>query len=101
MYLNKKEFVQEVARRCMLTEYVVEEIFNVSSGLIAEKLIGNETVDIPKCGKFVLKERKASTYKNLCGVNELSIDKIIYPSFQVCGDLKNRVKNGHKYKKVT
>lgn len=98
--MNKKDFINEVARRCMVTPYVVEEIYNVSSGLVAETLISGEQVEIPKMGKFILKEKKATTYKNLYGCEEKTVDKTIYPLFQVATWLKTRVKNGHKYGKT-
>ena len=37
--LNKNHFINEVAKRCMVTPYVVDEIFNVSSGVIIENLL--------------------------------------------------------------
>ena len=39
--LNKKDFTNEVAKRCMVTPYVVDEIFNISSGVIIENLLKN------------------------------------------------------------
>lgn len=98
--LNKKDFINEVANRCMITPYVVEEIYNVSSGLIAETLIKGEQVEVPKIGKFILKEKKATTYKNLYGGQEKTVEKTVYPLFQVAAWLKTRVKNGNKYGKT-
>lgn len=98
--LNKKDFISEVAKRCMITPYVVEEIYNVSSGLVAETLIKGEQIEIPKMGKFVLKEKKETTYKNLYGGESKTVGKTVYPLFQVASWLKTRVKNGHKYDKI-
>lgn len=97
--MTKKDFTDEVAKRCMVTPYVVEEIYNVSSGLIAETLIRGEQVEVPKLGKFVLKEKKETTYKNLYGGENVTVGKTFYPLFQVATWLKTRVKNGHKYEK--
>lgn len=92
--LNKKDFTEEVANRCMVTKYVVDEIFNVASGLVAEKLISGESVELPKLGKFEIREMNS---KNLVFSNN---DHCIFPAFKVSNMLKNRVKNGHKYKKA-
>lgn len=94
--LNKKEFIEEVANRCMLTPYVIEEIYNVSSGLIIEKLICGESIDIAHVGKFKLNERGETTYKNLFGKQEKTIEKTVYPTFLICNNIKNRVKNSYK-----
>lgn len=93
--MNKKEFVEEVAKRCMLTKYVVDEIYNVSSGLVAEKLILGEPVELPNMGKFEIREKNA---KNLISVKD---GVCFYPSFKIGNMLKNRVKNGHKYAKMS
>lgn len=98
--LNKKEFIEEVSRRCMVTNYVVEEIYNISSGLVTEKLIVGEDVELPKFGKFTLSTRKAMVGKNLFGDSEKSLQQCIYPSFKICNAIKTRVKNGHKYQKA-
>ena len=63
--MNKKEFVEEVAKRCMLTSYVVEEVFNVSFGVISENLLRGQKVEIPKLGSFSTRERRDTEYKNL------------------------------------
>ena len=39
MRLNKKEFIEEISKRCQMTTYAVEELYTVSSGLVAERLI--------------------------------------------------------------
>ena len=92
--MNKKDFVNEVAGRCMLTPYVVDEVFNISFGVIAENLLKGEQVEVPKLGKFVLREKSATTYTNLFGGKSKTIDKTIYPLFQIATGLKNKVKNG-------
>lgn len=99
--LNKKEFTNEVAKRCMVTPYVVDEIFNISSGVIIENLLKGEQVEIPKIGKFILREKKETTYKNLYGNSEKTVGRMTYPLFQVTNNIKNRVKNGYQYKKTT
>lgn len=99
--LNKKDFTNEVAKRCMLTPYVVDEILNVSSGVIIENLLKGEQVEIPKIGKFILREKKETTYKNLYGNGEKTVGKMIYPLFQIANNIKNRVKNGYQYKKTS
>lgn len=97
--MNKNDFINEVARRCTVAPYVVDEIFNASSGIVVENLLKGTNVDLPGLGKFVLKERKEATYKNLYGSNEKTIGKIIYPLFQVTGQIKKRVKNGFEYRR--
>lgn len=99
--LNKKDFINEVAKRCMVTPYVVDEIFNVSSGVIIENLLKGNQVEIPKLGKFILREKKETTYKNLYGNSEKTVGRMTYPLFQVTNNIKNRVKNGCQHKKTT
>lgn len=98
--LNKKDFTNEVAKRCMVTPYVVDEIFNVSSGVAIENLLKGEQVEIPQLGKFILKKKKETTYKNLYGHSEKTVGEMTYPIFQVSNNIKNRVKNGFQYKKI-
>ncbi len=97
--MNKKEFINEVAKRSMVTDYMVNEIYNISSELVAEKLISDEEVEIPKLGRFRLSTRKATIYKNLFGKKEKTVAMTTYPIFKICNSLKMRVKNGHKYDK--
>lgn len=97
--MTKNEFIKEVAKRCKIAEYVIEEIYNVSSELTIERLIGGENVELPTMGWFKLKERGEVTYKNLFGNKEKTVDRCIYPTFLLCNNIKNRVKNGHKYEK--
>lgn len=85
----------------MITTYVLDEIFNVSSGVIIENLLKGEQVEVPQLGKFVLKEKKETTYKNLYGNNEKIVGKMVYPLFQITNNIKNRVKNGYNSKKIT
>lgn len=98
--MNKKEFINEVAKRCMITDYLVNEIYIISSELIAEKLISGEDVELPKLGWFRLTTRKATVYKNLFGKKEKVSEITTYPIFKICNSLKTRVKNGHKYEKI-
>lgn len=98
--MNKKEFINEVAKRCMVTDYMVNEIYNISSELIAERLISDEDVEIPRLGRFRLTTRNATIYKNLFGKKEKSVETTTYPTFRICNSLKTRVKNGHKYDKM-
>lgn len=95
MSLNKKEFIEEVADRSMLTKYVVDEIYNISYGIIAEKLISGESIELPNLGRFEVRKKNA---KNLISVND---GFCAYPAFKIGNALKNRVKNGHKYKKIS
>lgn len=93
MLLNKKQFIQEVAKRCMVTTYVVEEIYNVSSGLVAEQLVIGNNVELPNMGKF---EIRSMDSKNLVFSKN---DVCVYPAFKVGTALKNRVKNAHRCEK--
>lgn len=92
--LNKKDFIEEVSHRSMLTKYVIAEIYNLSYGIIAEKLISGEAVELPNLGKFEIREKKA---KNLIATPD---GTCVYPAFKIGNALKNRIKNGHKYKKT-
>ena len=94
--LNKKEFVEEVSKRCMLTSYVVEEVFNVSFGVIGETLLKGQKVDVPKLGSFSVRERKDIEYQNLFGKGQQVVEGYQYPAFQISAGLKNRIKNGNK-----
>jgi len=98
--LNKKDFTNEVARRCMVTPYMVEEIFNISSGVVVEELLKGNQVEIHKMGKFTLKERKPTVYKGLFGKTDCTVDRYVYPQFQVANFIKTKIKNGVKYPKA-
>lgn len=92
--------MDEVSKRCMVTPYVVDEIFNISSGVAVEELLRGNQVEIPKLGKFTLKERKTTAYKKLFGKEERMIEGYAYPSFQVANLIKTKVKNGGKLPKT-
>lgn len=98
--MNKKDFTNEVAKRCMVTPYVVDEIFNISSGVAVEELLKGNQVDIPKMGKFILKERKSTSYNGLFGKEDCTIDGYVYPHFQVANFIKTKIKNGVKSPKT-
>lgn len=98
--MNKQEFVDEVANRCRLNGHVVEEVYYASFELIAERLIQGESVQIPKWGKFSLKKKKATIYKNLFGKTEKIERECVYPIFQIGKGLKIYVKNGHNLPKI-
>lgn len=97
--MTKKEFITEVSKRCGLTDYAIEEVYNASSSLIAEKLICGENVILPNLGKFELVTRKEMIAKNLFGESEKKIGICTYPIFKICNAMKTRVKNGCKYEK--
>lgn len=98
--MNKKDFTNEVAKRCMVTPYVVDEIFNISSGVIIEELLKGNQVEISKIGKFILKKRKSTTYKGLFGKDDCTVEGYIYPHFQVANSIKTKIKNRVKYPKT-
>lgn len=92
--LTKTEFVNEVAKRSGLSAYAVEEIYNVSSNLIIEKMIRDEDVVLPKLGTFSMHKKNA---KNLFGNSDNKSKICLYPTFKICNSVKTRVKNGSKY----
>lgn len=94
--MNKNEFIREVARRCGITTYAVEEMYSASANLIVEKLIADEAVEIPKFGAFQLHAKNA---RNLFGQEATAEKECIYPVFKFNHAIKTRVKNGHKYMK--
>ena len=98
--LNKKDFTNEVEKRCMITPYVVDEIFNISSGVAVEELLKGNQVEIPKMGKFTLKKRKSTSYKGLFGKEDCTVGGYVYPHFQVANFIKTKIKNGVKYPKT-
>ena len=98
MRLNKKEFIEEISKRCQMTTYAVEELYTVSSCLLAERLIAGEEIELPQFGKFVLKEKYARHL--LSGQGSMAECLCIYPAFQIAYGLKTRVKNGCKYPKA-
>ena len=97
--MNKKEFTQEVARRSMLTEYVIDELFNISSQLSAEILMRGETVEIPKFGRIVIRKRNGKNLRTGTS-DEVMSSLCMYPAFDLAKSFKNRVKNGIKSVKV-
>lgn len=99
--LNKKDFINEVAKRSMVTPYLVDEIFRVLSDVTTEELLKGNQVEIPKMGKFTLKERKPTSYKKLFGKENCTVDGYVYPYFQVANCIKTKVKNRFKYPKTT
>lgn len=94
--MTKSEFIKEVAIRCGVSSYAVEEVYNVSSNLIAEKLIKDEKIEVPNFGEFILRKKYA---KNLFGCEDPAEKECVYPAFKMCNSIKIRVKNGKKYTK--
>lgn len=94
--LNKKEFIKEAAKRSHLSEYAVNEIYNVSCELVAEALIHGDSIEIPKLGTFLLYKKKG---KNLFGSSGDTLKLCVYPAFKIGTGLKQRIKNGYSYLK--
>lgn len=94
--MNKHEFVKEIAKRSGVSEYAVSEIYHVSYELIAETLIQEERVELPKIGVFTIHTKNA---KNLFGAPKDTAGICSYPSFRICEGLKGRIKNGCKISK--
>ena len=66
--MNKSELVQQLASRADLTKAqasrVVDALFSVEGGLIAEALRGGDKVQITGFGSFEAKHREARTGRN-------------------------------------
>ncbi len=89
--LNKKEFINEIAKRTGKSKYDVAEIYHVTYELITEKLIHKECVEIPRIGRFTMVEKNA---KGLLYGNKKNMEKkCLYPSFKINECLKKRIKN--------
>lgn len=96
--MKKNEFTEEVAKRSGLSVYMIEEIYNVSSNLIIEKMIGMDSVVVPKLGTFSMGKKNA---KNLFGDKSGNSKTCLYPTFKICNALKTRVKNGLHIKYIS
>lgn len=99
--MNKIDFINEVAKRTMISNYAIEEIYNVSFELAIEMLISGEDVEIPKLGVFKLTTRKEREGQNLFNSQNKTLAQCTYPTFKISALFKNRVKNAMKYPKYS
>lgn len=88
--MNKKQFIKELSKRTGLSEYTIDEIYNVSSELTIETLILGEEVELPKIGKFNINRKNAT---NLFG--DFNKKTCTYPTFKMNNRIKERVKNAY------
>jgi DNA-binding protein HU-beta len=84
--VNKSELVQQLASRADLTKSqasrVVDALFSVDGGLIAEALRGGDKVQITGFGSFEAKHREARTGRNPRTGKEIKIAASKSPAFR-------------------
>ncbi|MCI8598583.1 MAG: HU family DNA-binding protein [Lachnospiraceae bacterium] len=96
--MNKRDFIKEASRRTGISTYAIDEVYNITYELIVEKLIHNETIELPKIGCFSLTEKNAKGL--LCGDQRNMERKCTYPLFKINESLKKRIKNRSTYQKI-
>ncbi|MCB9742535.1 MAG: HU family DNA-binding protein [Alphaproteobacteria bacterium] len=93
--MNKKELAQKLARTTGLTNVkameVVNAIFAVEDGIIAEELATNAKVVIPGFGTFAVKDRAARTGTNPSTGDKIEIAAKRVPAFKAGTTLEERV----------
>lgn len=84
--MNKSDLVQALASRADLTKAqasrVVDALFSVENGVIAEALRGGDKVQITGFGSFEAKHREARTGRNPRTGKEIKIAASKSPAFR-------------------
>lgn len=96
--MNKKEFVNEVARRAGINKYAVDDIYGITYELVIERLLRDESIELPRLGTFSLVHKNAKGL--LCGDRRSVEKKCTYPSFKLNDGLKKRIKNRNIQKSI-
>ena len=96
--MNKSELVQQLASRADLTKAqasrVVDALFSVDTGLIAEALRGGDKVQITGFGSFEAKHREARIGRNPRTSTEIEIAASKRPTFRAGKQLKETLSGG-------
>ena len=91
--MNKSELVQQVASRADLSRAeatrVIDALFSVDNGIIAEALRGGDKVQITGFGSFETKKREARKGRNPRTGKEISIAASTSAAFRIGKRLKD------------
>ena len=89
--MNKKEMVEQVAKRTGLTQKKVNEVLNAFCDLTGNAMKKGENVRLLGFGTFGTKKRPARTGKNLRTGEKINIPASIVPVFKAGKALKEKV----------
>jgi DNA-binding protein HU-beta len=96
--MNKSELVQQLAARADLTKAqasrVIEALFAVDGGLIADALSRGDKVQITGFGRFEAKHREARTGRNPGTSKEIRIAASKTPAFRAGKQFKETLSGG-------
>ena len=97
--MNKSDLVQAVASRADLTKAqasrVIDALFSVENGVIAEALRTGDTVQITGFGSFEAKHREARTGRNPRTGKEIKIAASKSPAFRSGKGFKDALTGGN------
>lgn len=96
--MNKSELVHQLAARADITKAqasrVVEALFSVDTGLIAQALAAGDKVQITGFGSFEAKHREARTGRNPRTGKEIKIAASRSPAFRSGKGFKDALSSG-------
>ena len=91
--LTKSEFTKELSKRTNLHPDILRCVFDNISLIITEKIIGGETVELPKIGRFSLTKKKSRYGYNIVSGQHALLKECVYPTCKVSPSFKQRVKD--------
>ena len=91
MALSKKNFIDEMAKRCEITKVDATEMYEDVFGVLHDLLCEGNDVAIPDIGKFEIKERGERTGRNPNTGESITIPAKKAPAFKASKNLKEVV----------
>ena len=91
--MTKSEFTKELSKRTNLHPDILRCVFDNISLIITEKIIGGETVELPKIGRFSLTKKKSRYGYNIVSGQHALLEECVYPTCKVSPSFKQRVKD--------
>lgn len=91
MALGKKDFVDEMAKRCEIAKVDATEMYEDVFGVLHDLLCEGNDVAIPDIGKFEIKERGERAGRNPATGESIVIPAKKTPAFKASKNLKEVV----------
>ena len=91
MALGKKDFIDEMAKRCEITKVDSTDMYEDVFGVLYDLLCEGNDVAIPDIGKFEIKERGERVGRNPATGESVVIPAKKAPAFKASKNLKEAV----------
>lgn len=89
--MNKGNFINSIAVKANVSKATAATVFSAMEDTIAEAMKANDTLTIPKFGKFEVVHKEATTSKSFGKTKKVPARDLI--KFRISGKLKNLLNN--------